>query len=159
MSPRAACRLAALGFEQVYDYMPSKVDWLARGLPVEGDQEPTLRVKDVVRDDVATARVDDPVGRVRERVEASPYGFALVVAEDGTLLGRLRKRHLDADAATGAEQVMEPGPSTVRLDTAADKLANKLRDRDLKTAVATDPEGRLVGIVRIADLDGDVPSE
>ena len=32
MSPRAACRLAALGFEQVYDYMPSKVDWLARGL-------------------------------------------------------------------------------------------------------------------------------
>ena len=154
MSPRAACRLAALGFEQVYDYMPSKVDWLARGLPVEGDQEPTLRVKDVVRDDVARARLDERVGDVRERVEASPYGFALVTAADGTLLGRLRKRALDGDPDATAEQVMEPGPSTVRLDTDAAKLAVRLRDRDLKTAVATDPEGRLVGVVRAVDLGG-----
>jgi hypothetical protein len=36
MSPRAACRLDTLGFEHVYDYMPGKVDWLARNLPVEG---------------------------------------------------------------------------------------------------------------------------
>ena len=157
MSPRAACRLAALGFEQVYDYMPSKVDWLARGLPVEGDQEPTRRVKDVVRDDVTRARLDERVGDVRDRVEDSPYGFALVTARDGTLLGRLRKRALDDDPDATAEQVMEPGPSTVRLDTEAAKLAARLRDRDLKTAVATDPEGRLIGVVRLADLD-DAPS-
>jgi hypothetical protein len=36
MSPRAACRLAALGFAEVYDYVAGKVDWLARNLPVEG---------------------------------------------------------------------------------------------------------------------------
>ena len=35
MSPRAATRLAQLGFE-VYDYALSKVDWMAHGLPVEG---------------------------------------------------------------------------------------------------------------------------
>ena len=36
MSPRAACRLATIGFQAVYDDMPSKVDWLARGLQMEG---------------------------------------------------------------------------------------------------------------------------
>jgi Mg/Co/Ni transporter MgtE len=153
MSPRAACRLATLGFEQVYDYMPGKVDWLARGLPVESDQEPVQSVKDVVRDDVVRARLEEPVGQVRRRVERSPYGFALVVAEDGTLLGRLRKRALEDDPETRSEQAMESGPSTVRLNTAVSDLADRLRQRHLRTAVATDPEGRLAGIVRLADLD------
>jgi Mg/Co/Ni transporter MgtE len=153
MSPRAACRLATLGFEQVYDYMPGKADWLARGLPVEGDQEPVRRVKDVVRDDVVQASLGEPVGQVRGGVEQSPYGFALVVADGGTLLGRLGKRALEGDPAATSEQAMEPGPSTVRLDTKASELAERLRKRDLKAATATDPEGRLMGVVRLADLD------
>jgi CBS domain-containing protein len=154
MSRRAACRLATLGFEQVYDYMPGKIDWLARGLPVDGDQKPVPRVKDVVRDDVVRARLDEPVGHVRSRVEQSPYGFALVVSDDGTLLGRLRKRALEGNPEASSEEMMEPGPSTVRLHTVARELAEQLRNRDLKTAVATDPEGRLVGVVRLADLNG-----
>jgi Mg/Co/Ni transporter MgtE len=153
MSPRAACRLATLGFEQVYDYMPGKADWLARGLPVEGDQKPVLRVKDVVHDDVVRASLEEPVGHVRARVEQSPYGFALVVADGGTLLGRLRTRALEGDPDATSEQAMEPGPSTVRLDTIASELAQRLRQSDLKTATATDPEGRLAGVVRLADLD------
>jgi CBS domain len=153
MSQRAACRLATLGFEQVYDYMPGKIDWLARGLPAEGDQKPMPRVKDVVRDDVVRAGLDEPVGQVRPRVERSPYGFALVVSDAGTLLGRLRKRALEGNPNATSEQVMEPGPSTVRLDMDVRKLAERLRGRDLKTAVATDPDGRLAGVVRLADLD------
>jgi Mg/Co/Ni transporter MgtE len=129
-----------------------KVDWFARGLPVEGDQEPVRRVKDVVRDDVVRAALDDQVAAVRERIEASPYGFAMVVTDDGTLLGRLRGSQLGGDPDATAESVMEPGPSTVRLDTPADELAERLRDRDLKTAVTTDPEGKLLGIVLLADL-------
>jgi Mg/Co/Ni transporter MgtE len=153
MSARAACRLATLGFGQVYDYVPGKIDWLARGLPVEGDQHPVLRVKDVVRDDVVRARLDEAAGGVRARVEQSPYGFALVVSKDGTLLGRLRKRALEGDPHATSDRVMEPGPSTVRLDADASKLAERLRQRDLKTAVVTDPEGRLAGVVRLAELD------
>ncbi len=153
MSARAACRLAALGFGELYDYMPGKIDWLARGLPVEGDQEAVLRVKDVVHDDVVRAGLDEPVGQVRTRVERSPYGFALVVSDDGTLLGRLRKSALEGDADATSERAMEPGPSTVRLHTEAGKLAERLRQRDLKTAVVTDPEGRLAGVVRMAELD------
>jgi len=47
---------------------------------------------------------------------------------------------------------MEPGPSTVRLDADGRELAERLRNRDLKTAIVTDPKGRLAGIVRIADI-------
>src|SRR5512135_1364301 len=103
MSPRAACRLATLGFQEVYDYMPGKIDWLARGLPVEGEQKPVPRVKDMVRDDAVRASPDEPVGAVRTRVEQSPYGFAFVVSDGGILLGRLRKRALDGDPNTRSE--------------------------------------------------------
>ena len=43
---------------------------------------------------------------------------------------------------------MEGGPSTVWLDTATDRLAERLDRLGLKTAVVTTPEGRLVGVVR-----------
>jgi CBS-domain-containing membrane protein len=48
---------------------------------------------------------------------------------------------------------MEPGPSTVRPDTPADQLGRRLRDKDLKTAIITTPEGRLIGIARTDDLE------
>jgi hypothetical protein len=49
---------------------------------------------------------------------------------------------------------MEPGPSTVRPDTAPDKLAERLRSRDLRTGLVTTPEGVLIGVVRRQDLEG-----
>lgn len=152
MSPRAACRLEALGFEQVYDYVPGKVDWLARGLPREGEKANERRAFDVVRKDVATARPDERIAEIRPRVEASPYGFAFVVSEGGTLFGRLRKATLQADADALAEEVMEPGPSTVRADTPLLKLRDRLDNRGLTTAVVTTPEGVLLGVVRRDDL-------
>jgi CBS domain-containing protein len=130
------------------------MDWLARGLEVEGEQDPEPRVKDLVRDDVVRASLDERMGDVLPRVLESPYGFALVVSDGGILLGRLRKSALEGDPDVTAEHAMEPGPSTVRLDTAADKLAERLGERDLKTAVVSDPEGRLVGVVRRGDLEG-----
>jgi CBS-domain-containing membrane protein len=154
LSPRAACRLETLGFESVYDYVPGKVDWLARGLPTEGEDEPATRAGQLARDDAATCRLGDPAERVRELIEASPYGFCLVLAEHGTLLGRVRMSTLKDGARGTAEDVMEPGPSTVRYDLAADELRNRLEKRDLKTAIVTTPEGKLVGVVRRADLDG-----
>ncbi len=153
MSPRAACRLATLGFEHLYDYMSGKVDWMAHGLPMEGEKAADPRVIDVARRDVVTCRLDDKVADVRDRVVASPYGFAFVTTADGILLGRLRKGALDGDPHLRASAVMEPGPSTTRPDLAPAKSLEKLRKADLKTAVLTDPEGRLLGIVMRKDLD------
>jgi CBS domain-containing protein len=153
LSPRAACRLATLGFEHVYDYMPGKVDWLARGLAVEGDKADEPRAIDFARQDVATCGQQDTIAEVRPRVEASPYGFAFVTSSDGVVLGRLRKAGLEGDPNVRAAEVMEPGPSTTRPDVGPAELAAKLEKANLTTAVLTDPEGRLLGIVGRADLE------
>ncbi len=152
MSPRAACRLEALGFDEVYDYVPGKVDWLARGLPREGAKATERRAGDAILREVVTARLEDRVGDVRADVEASPYGFALVVSEGGVLLGRLRRAALEGDPVQPASAVMEAGPSTVRADTPLGELRARLEARDLRTAVVTTPDGVLVGVVRRQDL-------
>jgi CBS domain-containing protein len=152
LSPRAACRLATLGFEQVFDYTPGKVDWLARGRPVEGDKADEPRALDFARQDVVTCELSDSVGSVRERVAESAYGFAFVVA-DGVLMGRLRRAALEGSPDERAEAVMEPGPSTSRPDTPPGELLEKLQKADLTTAVLSDPEGRLLGVVLRADLE------
>jgi CBS domain-containing protein len=155
MSPRAACRLDTLGFEHVYDYMPGKVDWLARGLSREGEKATEPRAVDFADRDVVTCHLGDRIGAIRAHVEASPYGFAFVTTDGGILLGRLRKAAIDADPDVTAEAVMEPGPSTVRADTSPARLRERLERSGLKTAVISDPDGRLLGIVRRADLPTD----
>jgi hypothetical protein len=114
MSPRAACRLEALGFTERYDYVTGKADWLARALPTEGAGPHPPRVADLLRDDVATADLDERIAHVRPRADATPYGFALVTGRGGVLLGRLRRAALQGDPAATAEEVMESGPSTIR---------------------------------------------
>jgi hypothetical protein len=155
MSPRAACRLDTLGFEHVYDYMPGKDDWVARALPREGEKAAEPRAVDFALQDVVSCHLRDLVGEVRRRVQASPYGFAFVVTDGGVLLGRLRKAALDGDPDRTAEAVMEPGPSTVRADLAPSRLRQRLERRNLSTAVITDPDGRLLGVVRRDDLPAD----
>jgi CBS domain-containing protein len=152
MSPRAACRLDALGFEHVYDYLTGKFDWFARGLPREGERAAEPRAVDFTRRDVVTCGLQDHIGGVRERVQGSPFGFAFVVSDGGVLLGRLRKAALEGDADATAESVMEPGPSTVRADTDPARLRERLERGNLATAVVSDPDGRLLGVVRRTDL-------
>jgi CBS-domain-containing membrane protein len=148
-----------LGFTQVYDYVLGKADWLAHGLPTIGEQAQLPRAKDVLRRDVVTTHPEEPVGVVAARVARSPYGFALVVAQDGTLLGRLRKAALAGDAGARVEEVMEAGPSTIRADRPLPELAERLRGRDLHTAVVTGPDGRLLGVVLRADMEARLARE
>jgi Mg/Co/Ni transporter MgtE len=128
--------------------VPGKADWLARGLPSEGEKAGRPRVHSLARDDVVTCSLDATVAGLAERIDASPYGFALVVTAERTLLGRVRRSALrDADPDSDVERVMSPGPSTVRADLDVDELRDRLDERDLKTAIVSDPEGRLIGVV------------
>lgn len=153
MSPRAACRLATLGFTQVYDYVPGKVDWLARNLPVEGTDADTSTIGRYLRQEVSTVRPDEPISAVRARVARSAHRFALVTTADGTLLGRLRAAALDAaDPARLAGEVMEAGPSTLRPHEPAAAIKDRLADKGLTYAIVADPDGRLLGTVHPGDL-------
>jgi CBS-domain-containing membrane protein len=137
----------------VYDYTAGKVDWLARGLPAEGERAGERRVGDYARDDYVTCALGDAASDVLEQIEASPYGFALVLAEDGTLLGRLRRSVVEKAGSGTAEELMTPGPSTVRPDLAPEELREKLDSKDLKTAIVSTPEGRVIGVVARRALD------
>jgi rhodanese-related sulfurtransferase len=152
MSPRAAARLDSLGFERVYDYGASKVDYLARGLPREGEKAGEPRAIDVLRDDVVRCGLGDSADEVRDRIDSSPHRFALAVSDDQVILGRLRRSALEGAEGATAEQLMEPGPSTIRADKPIDALRERMDDRGLKASVVTTPDGILLGIVRRADL-------
>ena len=152
MSPRAAALLDRLGFERVYDYAASKVDYLARGLPREGEKAGERRAVDALRKDIARCAPGDSVDEARERIETSPFGFGLVVDESGVLLGRLRRSTLEQREGGTVDQLMEVGPSTVRADVPGEELRERLEKRDLKCAIVTAPDGVLLGVVRRADL-------
>lgn len=153
MSPRAACRLEALGFSEVYDYTAGKADWLARGLPTEGENAAVRRAHHLLSHDVVTCMLDEPVAAVAERVAGSRYGFAFVVSPGGVLLGRLRRTALEGDAAVCAADLMEPGPSTVRADLELAALLKRMDRRQLTSLPVTDPEGHFLGLVRRDDVE------
>jgi CBS domain-containing protein len=137
----------------VYDYVAGKEDWLARALPTEGEKASVPIAAGVLREDAVTCHLDEPVGSVRERVDKSSYGFALVVSETGILLGRLRATALAADSKATAEQAMEAGPSTVRPGKELAPLVDRLRKRDLRYALVTMPDGVLVGVLLRSDAE------
>jgi len=141
MSPRAAVRLRQLGFPQVYDYAGGKADWLAAGLPVEGDGLGRLTADALVRD-VPTCRSDEPVEAARARLDEH-WPFCMVVDETGIVLGLVQS---DAPGET-VEEAMEPGPTTVRASQPLEPLLEALAGTAEPLVPVTDPDGRLLGIV------------
>ncbi|MEW6583283.1 MAG: CBS domain-containing protein [Actinomycetota bacterium] len=154
MSPRAAWRLEALGFEDVNDYVAGKADWLANGLPREGRAATVPYAGDLVDADPPTCRPGDTVARLRERLGGGGDAFLLVLNERRIVLGRVRRGALlRAEPSAGAVDVMEPGPSTVRPNVPARDLVRRLTDRGLGSAIVTTPAGRLVGVFRRRDAE------
>jgi CBS domain-containing protein len=48
---------------------------------------------------------------------------------------------------------MEPGPSTIRPHLTIDELAARLGRSEVRTLIVTDPEGKLLGVVRRGDVE------
>ena len=147
MSPRAAWRLERLGYGPVYEYASGKVDWLAAGLPTEGEGRRERRAIDAVEEPLTcppTATVADAT----ERARAAGAANVLVVNPEGILLGRFRLEGEGANAAETVEAVMEPGPVTVRANEPLDPLLERMAKRGVTEMVVTTPEGHLLGVVR-----------
>ena len=147
MSPRAAWRLEGLGFSEVYDYAPSKVDWSAAGLPMEGELVSVPTVGDVARGGVPTCAPAEKVGAVRERLRGSGFDRCVVVSKGRIVLGLLREKELAMEPEPAAEEAMRNGPATFRPDEPVEKLAKRMRDRGASAVLVTTPDGRLVGLL------------
>ncbi|MDP9480501.1 MAG: CBS domain-containing protein [Actinomycetota bacterium] len=153
MSPRAAWRLEGLGFSKVYDYAPSKVDWFAAGLPMEGELASVPTVGDVARRGVPTCAPEEKVGEVRDRIQGTGWDRCVVVNEERVVLGLLREKELAADPETTAEEAMRFGPTTVRPDVPAGKMAERMQERGTASVVVTTPDGELVGLMYREDAE------
>lgn len=154
MSPRAAWRLEAIGFTQVYDYEHGKRDWGSFGLPREGTMVERPSAADAARSDVPTCRLSDELSEVREHVSAAGWDTCIVVTDGGIVLGRLGRRALAArDDSPSVEQAMSEGPSTVRPSLPLDELVERIKARNLTSFVVTTADGKLVGVVLLEEAE------
>jgi hypothetical protein len=147
MSPRAACRLEALGFTQVFDYVTGISDWKGAGFPTEGSAETRERIADATRGDVATCRFDETVDAVRTRHATEQWEICAVLDCDGIVVGRLRPSALKVSDGRLVEEIMEPGPSTVRPDGLLQPLVERMEQRNAPHVLVTTPQGDLIGIL------------
>ena len=153
MSPRAAARLETLGFTKVYDYVNGKADWLAAGLLSEGPSTGVPTAGDAVRGGDIVCHLGDRLGDSVERIRIAGKNACIVVDDRHVVLGRVRGRALSGDPDAAIEDVMQSGPSTIRADIPLDAVVRNLRDGSVSSTLVTDPEGRFIGSLYLADAE------
>ena len=150
MSPRAAWRLEAAGFDPVYDYAPGKADWLAADLPFQGTAE--LAGLFTCRG-VATVAETTLAAEALRMLEAQGFGPVLVLNQAGVVMGAAYRDAL-ASAPGKAEtaSVMRFGVSTVRPSEDAAALADRMDHAEVTRVVVTRSDGTLVGLFFAGDV-------
>jgi predicted transcriptional regulator len=144
MSPRAAWRLESLGFTQVYDYVPGKADWLAAGLPREGEAAPIPVAGDVARN-APICHFREKLATVRARLQQDGEEGCIAVNDEGIVMGIVRPGRLDLDDDVTIEQIMTPSPTTVRASESLAALTDRMKRARVRDILVTTPEGHLIG--------------
>jgi len=122
----------------VYDYVDGKVDWMAFGLPVEGDDGPFLGSQVAP---VATCAVTQTVADARRALDGAGDDAVVIVEADGLAVGDVDEEALagQPDEAVLLE-VLRPVPSTVRPSVTVASVAG-----GGVGPLVTDSDGRLLG--------------
>jgi predicted transcriptional regulator len=136
-----------MGFRDVHEYRAGKLDWLAAGLPTEGDNSQRPRAGTVARHDVPVCRLAERLGDVRDRARAAGWDAAVVVDGERVVLGLLRAKELDKDANMSIEEAMRPGPSTFRPYVPIKEMADYMVEHSLESSPVTTSDGKLVGLL------------
>ena len=156
MSPRAAWRLESLGFAHVYDFVPGKAAWMAMGLPREGHLAAIPNAGEVADPAVATCLLSDPIGEVRRRT--GDQDLCIVLHPEGAVMGRLRAEALAGEPHARAQEVMEPGVTTIRPSEPLGPLVERMRKRGVTAVLVTTLKGKLVGLLRRERAEGTLAS-
>ena len=151
MSPRAAARLETLGFDKVYDYVSGKSDWIAAGLPTVGPSSGLPTAGNTVRGGDILGHTGERLGDVAGRVRAEGKDTLIVVDDRHVVLGRIRGAAFDGDPGALIEDVMRPGPATIRPDTTLETVVATLGPAGVASTLVTDPDGRFIGTVYLED--------
>jgi Mg/Co/Ni transporter MgtE len=127
----------------VYDYAAGKADWMAFGLPAEGEGGPFAGE---LAEPAVTCRPRDDVATVRQQLDGAET--VIVLDCGGLVIGSVGEDELArADPSAPVSDVMRLTPSTFRPSEPAHDLAHHLWERKRLRATITTPDGRLVGEV------------
>jgi hypothetical protein len=151
MAPRAAARLESLGFDGIFEYKAGKLDWLAAGLPTEGENSKCPRAGEASRKDAAVCGLKDRLGDARNRAKRSGLEVAVVVDAEQVVLGLLRSEQLEMDPNLAVEQAMRPGPSTFRPYVSMKEMADYMVEHSLESVPITTSDGKLAGVLLKSD--------
>jgi magnesium transporter len=124
---------------------------MAAGLPTEGRNAALPRAGDVAQRATPTCEVGERIGEVRERVSAAGWDACVVVNDTRVVLGMLRAEELAKGLDEPVEQVMRPGPSTVRPYVPIEEMVHHMIHHDLASSLVTTSDGRLVGLLSVED--------
>ena len=109
------------------------------------------------------ARPTNSSGVVRSRTFDAGWDDCIVLDCDGIVAGRLRGGAWKADDQQDVESVMEPGPTTVRLDGVLQPLVKRMAKRGTKLVVVASPQGEFHGVLLREDaerlLTGEPPQQ
>jgi CBS domain-containing protein len=141
-----------LGFDNVCDYLAGKQDWLAYGLPFEGELAEAATAARLAIREVPVCRLDDKLSELAQRLLSSGMSECVVVNEPRIVLGLLRKSMWQG-AANGvtAEQAMDSAPITFRPYARREEIIPYMEKKNLESALVTTADGKLLGLVRRED--------
>jgi hypothetical protein len=126
-----------------------KVDWMAFGLPVEGDEGPFLGEE---LSEVATCDVTGTVADARRELERADDDVVIVVAGDRLAVGEVDSQALEGQADdVQLLDVLRPVPSTVRPSVTVASVA----EAGGGSILVTDSDGHLLGRAVIEDDEHD----
>jgi rhodanese-related sulfurtransferase/CBS domain-containing protein len=151
LSPRAAARLAAEGFPEVYDYVAGLADWSARGLSIEGEDADLARAGRLMQGDLPTCDLDDTLMDIADRFGS--HTVCAVTDGDGVLLGRIWKQDAGVNGGRTARDVMHPGPSTFRPDVPIEEIYDWFQRGDIGAFIVTALDGRPLGVLYRSDVE------
>jgi hypothetical protein len=154
MSARAAWRLETLGFSSVHRYLGGKDDWLASGLPTQGQLAREPRIGSLAIASVPTCGLTQRLADLDSEID-----LYVVVTEERVILGDVRGKALRGDPSTRIEDVMNPAPVTYRPNVSVHEMAHQLVETGAQRVLVSDADGRLIGLLDRQDVERELHSQ
>lgn len=108
---------------------------------------------DLARRDIVTAQLTDRCNAVWEKAATPDPAFAVIVNDAEIVLGVLPRQRCEANPQASVEQLMEPGPSTIRPNMSLKTIVERLREKDTDSVLITTPDGGFVGVLYREDAE------
>ncbi len=122
---------------------------------MEGELASAPRASTLLRRDVPTCSLTDQIGDIKKSVEQTDWDLCVVVNNERIVLGLLSGEALQGDSLaevkTRVEDVMQPGPPTIRPDLLPEDALEYMRKRS--TILVTTSDGELLGLLRREDAE------